>query len=63
MSISDENMDKSVTQHLPQSELVACPHATQNLCSIQSRKIHSIVAFILPIGTVATGRNGRFSRD
>ena len=34
MSISDEYMDKSMSQHLPQIELVACPHATQNLCNI-----------------------------
>ena len=49
MSIGDENMDKSVTQHLPQNELFACPHATQNPCSIKNRKTHSIVAFILPL--------------
>ena len=49
MSIGDENMDKSMTQHLPQIEIVACPHETQNLCSIQSRKTHSIVVFILPL--------------
>ena len=48
MSIGDENMDNFVTQHLPQTELVACPHATQNLCSIKTRRTHSIVAFILP---------------
>ena len=48
MSIGNENMDKSVTQHLPQNELVACPHATQNLCSIKTRRTHSVVAFILP---------------
>ena len=48
MSISDENMDKFVTQHLPQTEPVACPHATQNLCSIQTRRTLSIIAFILP---------------
>ena len=29
MSIDDENMDKYVTQHLPYTENVACPHATQ----------------------------------
>ena len=49
MLIGDENMGKFMTQHLPQTELVACPHATQNLCSIQTRKTHSIVAFILPL--------------
>ena len=40
MSISDGKMDKSAAQHHPQTELVACPHATQYLCSI-----HSLVAF------------------
>ena len=49
MSIGDENMDKFVTQHLPRTEIVACPHATQNLCSIQTRKTHSIVVFILSL--------------
>ena len=48
MSIGDENMEKYVTQHLPQIELIACPHATQNLCSIQTRRTLSIVSFILP---------------
>ena len=48
MSIGAKNMDKSVTQHLPQTELVACPHATQNLGSIKTRRTHSIVVFILP---------------
>ena len=46
MSIGDEDRDKYVTQHLPQTELVACPHATQNLCSIQTRRTLSIVAFM-----------------
>ena len=32
MSISDGKMDHSRAQHLPQTELVACPHATQYLC-------------------------------
>ena len=49
MSIGDENMDKSMTQHLPQIELVPCPYATHNLYSIQTRKTHSIVVFILPL--------------
>ena len=49
MLIGDENMDKYMTQHLPQTKLVACPHATKNLCSIQTRKTHSIVTFILPL--------------
>ena len=47
MSIGGENMDKSMTQHLPQTKLFACPHATQNLCSIKTRRTHSIVVFIL----------------
>ena len=34
MSISDGKMDNSKAQHLPQNELVACPYATQYLCSI-----------------------------
>ena len=55
MLIGDGNMDKSMAQHLPQTELVACPHATQNLCSIQPKRTLSIVAFILPcIGTKPT---------
>ena len=49
MSKHEENMDKSVTQHIPQTKLVACSHATQNVSSIQIRKSHSIVAFILPL--------------
>ena len=48
MSIGDENIDKSVTQHLPQTELVARPHSTQYMCSIQIRRALSIVVFILP---------------
>ena len=48
MSIGDENMDKSMTQHLPQTELVACPHATQYLCSIQLEKNSFTRFFILP---------------
>ena len=35
MSISDRKMDNSRAQNLPQTELVACPHATKHLCSIQ----------------------------
>ena len=45
--ISDENMDKFMTQHHPQPENVACPHATQYLCSIKTRRTHLTVAFIL----------------
>ena len=56
MSIGDENRDKSVTQHLPQTRLVACPHATQCPCSIQTRRTHSIVAFILPCIVTKTRR-------
>ena len=48
ISISDENRDKSITQHLPQTKLVACPHATQYLCRFQTRYTHAIVVFILP---------------
>ena len=48
MSISDGKMNNSRAQHLPHTELVACPHATQYLCSIQTRKTHAIVVFILP---------------
>ena len=40
MSISDEKMDNSRAQHHPQTELVACPYATQYLYSI-----HSLVSF------------------
>ena len=47
MSIGDENIDKYVTQHLPQTELVSFSHATQNLWSIQTRRTHSIVVVIL----------------
>ena len=32
MSINDGKMDNSRAQHLPQTELVACPHAIQYLC-------------------------------
>ena len=39
MLISDGKMDNSRAQHLPQTELVACPHATQYLCSIQLEKL------------------------
>jgi hypothetical protein len=36
MSVSVNNGDKSTTQHLPQTEYVACPHATQYLCINQA---------------------------
>ena len=48
MSISDEKMNNSKAQHLPQTKLVACPHATQYLCRFQTRYTHAIVVFILP---------------
>ena len=52
VSIGDKNMDKSMTQHLRQTELVACPHATQHMCNIQTKRTHLTIAFILPcIGT------------
>ena len=44
ISISDGKMDNSRAQHLPQIELVACPHATQYLCSVQFKKTHSLVS-------------------
>ena len=47
MLIGDENMDKSVTQHLPQTELVACTHATQYLCNIQLEELIHLLVFIL----------------
>ena len=48
MSINDGKMDNSRAQHLPQTELVACPHATQYLCSIQLEKNSFIRSLILP---------------
>ena len=52
MSIGDENMDKYMTQHLHQTKLVACPHVTQHVCRIQTKRTHLTIAFILPcIGT------------
>ena len=47
MSIGDENMDKYMTQHLPQTKLVACPHATQYLCNIQLEELSHLFLFIL----------------
>ena len=32
ISINGGKIDNSRAQHLPQTELVACPHATQYLC-------------------------------
>ena len=48
MSVSDGKMDNSRAQHLPQTELVAYPHATQYLCSIQLEKNSFTRFFILP---------------
>ena len=62
MSISGEKMDNSRAQHLPQTKLVACPHATQYLCSIQLEElIHLFLHFT--IRTVAPKRNGEFTRN
>ena len=62
MSVSDGKMDNSRAQHLPQTELVACPFATQYLCSIQLEKlIHLFINFT--IRTAAARRNGEFSRN
>ena len=62
MSISDGKIDNSKAQHLPQTELVACPHATQYLCSIQLEKfIHLFLHFT--IRTTTTRRNGEFNRN
>ena len=52
MSISDEKMDNSRAQHLPQTKLVACPHATQYQCSIQLEKfIHLFLHFTIRTAT------------
>ena len=62
MSISDEKMNNSKAQHLPQTKLVACPHATQYLCSIQLEQlIHLFLHFTIHI--VAARRNGEFNRN
>ena len=62
MSISDGKMDKSMAQHHPQTELVACPHAIQYLCSIQLEElIHLFLHFT--IRTVVAKRNGEFNRN
>ena len=42
MSINDGKMDNSRAQHLPQTELVACPHATQCLYSIQLEELNHL---------------------
>ena len=62
MSISDGKIKNSKAQHHPQTELVACPHATQYLCSIQLEElIHLFLHFT--IRTVAARRNGEFNRN
>ena len=62
MSISDGKMDNFRAQNIPQVELVACPHATQYLCSIQLEEI--IYLFLhFTIRTVAARRNGEFKRN
>ena len=62
MSISDGKIENSKAQHLPQNELVACPHATQYVCSIQLEEIiHLLLHFT--IRTVAARRNGEFNRN
>ena len=62
MSISDGKMDNSRAQYLPQTELVACPHATQYLCSIQLEVIiHLFLHFTIHI--VAARRNGEFNKN
>ena len=45
MSISDENRDKSMTQHLSQNELVACPQATQYLLE---SKLETVMQLLFP---------------
>ena len=62
MSIGDGKMDNSRAQHLSQTELVACPHATQYLCSIELEEfIH--LFFHFTIHTIAARRNGEFNRN
>ena len=60
MSVSDEKMDNSRAQHLLQTELVACPQATQYLWSIQLEKlIYLFLHFTIHIA--ADRRNGEFN--
>ena len=62
MSISGGKMDNFRFQHLPQTELVACPHVTQYMCSIQLEEpIHLFLHFT--IRTVAARRNGEINRN
>ena len=62
MLISDGKMDNSRAQHLPQTKLVACPHATHYLRSIQLKEpIHLFLHFT--IRTVAARKNGDFNRN
>ena len=62
MSISDGKMDNSRAQHLSQTELVACPHATQYLCSIQLEEL-IYLPLHFTIFIVAATRNGEFNRN
>ena len=60
--ISGGKMDNFRAEHLPQTELVACPYATQYLCSIQLEQlIHLFLHFT--IRTVAAKINGEFNRN
>ena len=62
MPINDRKKDNSSAQHLPQTELVACLHATQYLCSIKLEKlIHVFLHFT--IRTAAARRNGELNRN
>ena len=62
MSISDGKMENSKAQHIPQTECVACPHATQYLRSIQLEKLIHLFLHVT-IRTVAARRNGEFNRN
>ena len=58
----DGKIDNSRAQHLPQTELVACPQATQCLWSIQLEKL--IYLFLhFTIRTAAARRNWEFNRN
>ena len=62
MSINDGKMDNSRAQHLPQTELVACPYTTEYFCSTQLEElIHLFIHFTIRI--VAARRNGEFNRN
>jgi hypothetical protein len=45
--IDDENMDKYVSQHLPHTENVACPHATQYIALTKLLRTHLNVVDIM----------------